>query len=293
MAEVISAKPALSQWIFLELQLELWGDAKIVAIRLSSILNSSFEMNSYEENQSRYQRKDVVEHYEKQSELQAAEAYAFEKYVGHESLVLDIGVGGGRTTAFLSGRAKYYVGVDYVYDMVVACKRRFPALDFFEADAKNLSRYGPEEFDVVVFSFNGIDHFLTDRDRIGAMKEVRRVLKPGGYFIFSSHNARCLFTPPILRGATAKQKLWRTVRCVVNLGVALLTILPTRSFFSGSGYLSETTHGGLSLHASTPGSIENDLRGAKLDRVEVMCAPSLATRPFWSVPWYYYVAQRK
>jgi SAM-dependent methyltransferase len=40
---------------------------------------------------------------------------------------------------------------------------------------------------VVVFSFNGIDYVSHD-DRLRVLAEVRRVLGPGGAFVFSSHN---------------------------------------------------------------------------------------------------------
>ena len=42
-------------------------------------------------------------------------------------------------------------------------------------------------FDFVLFSFNGIDSF-SHKDRIAALREVRRVLRNDGIFYFSSHN---------------------------------------------------------------------------------------------------------
>jgi ubiquinone/menaquinone biosynthesis C-methylase UbiE len=45
-----------------------------------------------------------------------------------------------------------------------------------------------ETFDFVMFSFNGLD-YLSHSDRLLALGEIRRVLKPAGLLLFSSHNA--------------------------------------------------------------------------------------------------------
>jgi ubiquinone/menaquinone biosynthesis C-methylase UbiE len=54
-------------------------------------------------------------------------------------------------------------------------------------DACDLS-FKSNEFDAVVFSFNGIDCLYPYEKRIQALSEFRRILKPGGFFVFSSHN---------------------------------------------------------------------------------------------------------
>ena len=55
----------------------------------------------------------------------------FEKYVAPGGEVLDLGVGGGRTTAFLSSRAGAYVGLDYAPTMVKICRLKFPLAEVF------------------------------------------------------------------------------------------------------------------------------------------------------------------
>ena len=42
-------------------------------------------------------------------------------------------------------------------------------------------------FDFILFSFNKID-YISHKDRIDALKEVKRIGKKGGLFVFSTHN---------------------------------------------------------------------------------------------------------
>lgn len=101
--------------------------------------------------------------------------------------LLDIGIGAGRTTRFLLPCAARYEGVDYSPEMIAAAKSRFPHASLHVRDARDLSAYSDGEFDTVVFSFNGID-CLSHAGRLAALAEIHRVLKPGAWFIFSSHN---------------------------------------------------------------------------------------------------------
>jgi SAM-dependent methyltransferase len=105
----------------------------------------------------------------------------------HMSPILDIGVGAGRTTPILQQISDDYIGIDYVSEMVTACKRKYPSTTFLQMDARDLSHFADNQFSLVNFSFNGIDSVsFADRQRI--MQEVHRVLKPNGVFIVSAHN---------------------------------------------------------------------------------------------------------
>lgn len=101
--------------------------------------------------------------------------------------ILDIGVGGGRTVTALLELSRDYTGVDYVIEMVEACRTRFPGVRFEHADARAMPQFADASFDLIVFAWAGIcmvDH----AGHIAILKEVRRLLKPGGAFIFSSYN---------------------------------------------------------------------------------------------------------
>lgn len=146
-----------------------------------------------EENQKTYAARSIVRHYAQLSQLQPAEQTILDLLQGQLSQMkmLDIGVGGGRTTHHFSKQVAEYVGIDYSTDMISACQKRFtaasPALEFKVCDARDLSCFCDNSFDFILFSFNGIDYISHD-DRLAVFQEVSRVGKSGGYFCFSSHN---------------------------------------------------------------------------------------------------------
>lgn len=104
-----------------------------------------------------------------------------------EGAILDVGVGAGRTTRALAAAGKSYVGIDYSKAMVERCRALFPGVDVRLGDATRMEMFEHDRFDVVVFSFNGIDHVVLE-DRLRILKEIHRVLRPSGAFIFSTHN---------------------------------------------------------------------------------------------------------
>jgi len=101
--------------------------------------------------------------------------------------ILDLGVGAGRTVEPLRAIGSSYVGVDYVQPMVDHCRRHFPGVRFEHADARALTMFADGEFDLVVFSCSGIS-MVDHEGRLAILREVRRVLAPGGVFFFSTFN---------------------------------------------------------------------------------------------------------
>lgn len=140
-------------------------------------------------NRDTYRNPQVVRWYADYESLYAPEEAILTQYgpALEGGRILDIGVGGGRTTPYLSRLAGEYIGIDYSPEMVAKCRLKYPALLFLECDARHLTPFSDASFDAVFFSLNGID-YVNHPNRLMILREVHRVLKAGGLFIFSSHN---------------------------------------------------------------------------------------------------------
>ncbi|MGK7881754.1 MAG: class I SAM-dependent methyltransferase [Crocosphaera sp.] len=144
-----------------------------------------------------YSTSDVVDYYQYLQQLQPAEETLIKLLKNQLSnmKMLDLGVGGGRTTKHFLPLVKDYVGVDYSVAMIEACQKRFspyyPSIKLMVGDARDLSQFADNSFDLILFSFNGID-YISHEDRLKVLQEINRVGKSGGYFFFSSHNLQAI-----------------------------------------------------------------------------------------------------
>src|SRR5437879_11346536 len=94
-----------------------------------------------ETNLQTYDAPDVAAHYASLDYLTPCERLLFDSYIKPGSAILDLGVGGGRTSSYFANHASYYIGVDYAPAMVRACQIRFPDLEFKVVDAADLSAF--------------------------------------------------------------------------------------------------------------------------------------------------------
>lgn len=137
----------------------------------------------------------VVRDYATRDSLQLPEKTILEILAAdlRESSILDVGVGGGRTTPYLAPQAQSYIGIDVSSSMVAACSQKWPAMSpkirFEKMDVCNMDSFGRGSFDFVFFTHNGLD-CLPQQGRLEALSEIKRVLRPQGIFVFSSHNLR-------------------------------------------------------------------------------------------------------
>jgi SAM-dependent methyltransferase len=137
--------------------------------------------------------------------------------------ILDLGIGAGRTVAPLRALSQDYVGVDYVQEMVDHCRSQFPGVQFQRVDARAMTEFTDASFDLVFFSCNGI--CMVDHEgRLAILKEVRRILRPKGTFVFSTCNRNspqyeAVFRLPPFLGTTNPAKwLVRAGRFLAETG---------------------------------------------------------------------------
>lgn len=243
-------------------------------------------------NLQRYSDPTVVDHYEKAAGLEPCEEIVFDHWLKPGMAILDIGVGGGRTAPRLSQLSSRYVGIDYAEGMVAACKRRFPHLEFRHGDATDLGEFRDGEFDAVVFSFNGIDCIPELAGRARAMSEAARVLRPGGVFIVSSLNARCLAVWPQLSTARAAEIPRRIAYSLYATFRLAARVLPTATFWRGSGYVRDPVHGGLVHYNVTRPEMTRQLEAAGFEVVEIVGSHVQYSERSSVTPWYYYACRK-
>lgn len=130
--------------------------------------------------------------------------------VCQEDKVLDFGCGNGRLAGFLEGNYRKYVGVDVSGKLINFAKQRYsnektefikifptkPSLGEIAALSGKFKKtssffnrlpFGDNYFDVI-FSIAVFHHLPSKKFRLEIVKELRRVLKPGGKIVVSVWN---------------------------------------------------------------------------------------------------------
>ena len=124
--------------------------------------------------------------------LWESEKLYFTKYFDPNGRILDVGCGAGRTTFGLYGLGFCNIeGLDITPEMVdhasqLAAQKALP-IRFVVGDATAL-QYPDASFDHALFSFNGFMQIPGRSSRVQALREIKRVLKPCGTFIFTTHD---------------------------------------------------------------------------------------------------------
>lgn len=118
-----------------------------------------------------------------------------------EKKILDFGCGTGIYAKILSNKCAKVKGFDISPKMLEIAKRNNLDLDFRLGSGYKIPF--KEKFDVVNSSL--VVHYLDNWDKM--LKEVKRVLKKGGYFVFSTGNPVTESSVSIKKGKNKKKRI--------------------------------------------------------------------------------------
>jgi SAM-dependent methyltransferase len=238
-----------------------------------------------------FSRPEVVEVYtERGSHLWACEEALFDRHLPPGARVLDLGVGTGRTTERLAANATRYVGLDFAPPMVDACRKRFPHLEFVCGDASDLQQFADDSFDVVVFSFNGIDCLHPDAARFRCIRSIRRVLAPGGVLLLSEHNPLVLVSRPRpVLGVPPKLAAARLARAARESLANVVRLVRSNRGSRVDGFYFDPAHGGNWWHAASPNRVRAEFASFGFEPLgEPIGVDHPRSGPLLATAWYYY-----
>lgn len=184
--------------------------------------------------------------------------------------VLDVGCGAGRVSCALDSRGFDVTGIDISGDLIRAAQSYFAGIDFLASDAATLP-FSDDSFEYVVFAYNGIDYLLPERRRREALQEIRRVIRPSGVFVFSSHNSWYTL-PAVFRDPTFVKDRYLSAK--------------NRDRFFSRYKFEDAEVGWLETYFTNPVRQWRELRTVGFDLVDVVGRQDF---PFWlfeSSPYY-------
>lgn len=155
--------------------------------------------------------------------------------------VLELGVGTGRIACALADLGFEVVGIDASLEMLARVPPRCNSDMLTPKLVHGLFKDMPLDsstFDWVICPMRTIGHLITPAQRFGTFREVHRVLKPGGLFVFDHYRfnrrwaeahdgqMRLMYEGPTTSGAWQSVRIWdkydyfysqKTLHCTVTI----------------------------------------------------------------------------
>jgi ubiquinone/menaquinone biosynthesis C-methylase UbiE len=145
--------------------------------------------------QAYFESEDVVEQYARAAGrlgLWRSEEKIFTRLFGRDDSILELGCGAGRIAIGLHELGyRNILATDYARPMVKRAQSLAKLLEysipFRVGDARELE-FEDAVFDGAIFGFNGLMQIPGAGQRAQALSEIFRVLRPGAWFTFTSHD---------------------------------------------------------------------------------------------------------
>ena len=182
-----------------------------------------------------------------------------------EETLLDCGCGAGRIAFGLWELGyRHLLGIDFAREMIREARRMARLLDygisFRVADATRLD-LEKGSFDGVIFGFNGLMQIPLRANRREALCRIAVVLRPGGYFVFTTHD----------RDLNRYRTFWEKERCIWQAGEQSSSLLEF-----GDRHFS-TPEGTIFIHIPTSGEVLEDLDVSGFEIIETHLRSELAS----------------
>lgn len=160
-----------------------------------------------------YEAERVVNHYRRATAnigLWRSEEMVLRRVFDLDDRLLELGTGTGRIAFGLEEAGyRHVMGLELSREMVREARRIGKlfetSVSFVEGDATRL-RFEDNLFDGAIFGFNGLMQIPGREARLRALREVRRVVRAGGAFVFTTHDRH---TPRFKKFWRAEETRWR------------------------------------------------------------------------------------
>jgi len=137
----------------------------------------------------------VVEHYRRATAnlgLWASEEIVFKRVFSQGDRIVDLGTGTGRIAIGMAELGfKHLMGIELSSEMVKEARRIARILElsvvFRQGDATRL-QFEDDLFDGAIFGFNGLMQIPGKDSRQTALREIFRIVRPGGALVFTTHD---------------------------------------------------------------------------------------------------------
>lgn len=200
-----------------------------------------------------YEDPSVVDHYRRATAnigLWLSEELVFRKVFQPSDRLIELGCGTGRIAVGLAEIGyEHVLGTDLARDMVKEARHIAKVLElpvyFRQGDATRL-KFEDNLFDGAIFGFNGLMQIPGRENRRTALREIRRVVRPGGALVFTTHD----------RNNSKYSKYWKGEKTRWDRGKQDPQLLEF-----GDRY-EETNLGKLFIHVPVPEEIREDLQAA-------------------------------